>query len=122
MYYLNASVLYPDEFFPLSGASGTFKKERPKLYKQAKFFVLARQYGCGRAKGDALSRVRGSFDLMDGEFPMLTRLQRHYLDFANKHGYVETRDLSRANNNSIAVPESATSCVSTMSTTVDCKF
>lgn len=90
LYYLTASVLYPDEFWPRSKEPNKFKKECPKLYKQAKFFDLAKQYGCGRKKGDLLSKVRNSFDLVDNEFPLLASLQQLYLDHAERTGYVET--------------------------------
>lgn len=94
LYYLTASVLYPDEFWPLAEHSidspQGFKKKYPRLYKQAKFFDLAKQYGCGRRKGDLLSRVRDSFDRVDNEFPLLAALQLKYLRQAEKIGYVET--------------------------------
>lgn len=90
LYCLTASVLYPDEYWPLADRKDAFKKERPNLYKRSKFFDLAKQYGCGRKKGDALSGIRNSFDLVDNEFPLLSALQRHYLNMAEKLGYVET--------------------------------
>ncbi len=89
LYLLTASVLYPDQFWA-DTTKGAFRKHYPQLYKQTKFFVLAKQYGSGAKKGDILSRVRGSFGLVDSEFPMLTKLQAHWLQFARKHGYVET--------------------------------
>lgn len=90
LYLLNASVLYPDEFWPLANDKGRFKAECPKLYKKSKFFLLAKQYGCGRGKGDLLSGVRNSFSLVDQQFPQLARLQQHYLRQAESIGYVET--------------------------------
>ena len=90
LYNLTASVLYPDKYMPLSHTEGLFRKTYPRLYKQAKFFDLAKQYGCGRAKGDLLSKVRNSFDLIDSEFPMLAKLQAKYLTAAEKNGFVET--------------------------------
>ena len=94
LYCLTASVLYPDEYWLLADVphdtEGSFKWKYPLLYKQAKFFVLAKNYGCGRRKGDALSKVKNSFDLVDNEFPMLARLQAHYLNMAERLGYVET--------------------------------
>lgn len=90
LYYLTASVLYPEKFWPLSEEKDAFKRGQPRLYKQAKFFDLAKQYGCGRRKGDLLSRVKNSFDLVDQEFPILARLQAHYLAQAERLGYVET--------------------------------
>jgi len=38
LYYLTASVLYSDEFWSRSKERDRFKKECPRLYKQAKFF------------------------------------------------------------------------------------
>lgn len=90
MYLLTASVLYPEEYWPLAEIEGAFRKEHPKLYKKAKFFVLAKQYGCGRPKGDLLSGIRDSFDRVDSEFPLMAALQQHYLSMAERMGYVET--------------------------------
>lgn len=90
LYNLTASVLYPNEYWPCASVEGLFRREHPMLYKRAKFFDLARQYGCGKRKGDLLSGVTGSTDLMSSEFPLLAALQQYYLDFANQHGYVET--------------------------------
>lgn len=90
LYNLTASVLYPDEYWPLADTEGVFRKEYPRLYKGAKFFDLAKQYGCGRRKGDLLSGIKNSFDLVDNEFPLLAGLQAHYLSQAEKVGYVET--------------------------------
>lgn len=94
LYYLTASVLYPDEFWPASefsiDHSEGFKKKYPRLYKQAKFFNLAKQYGAGRAKGDLLSKIRNSYDIIDSEFPKLAKLQKSILNLANKTGWVYT--------------------------------
>jgi hypothetical protein len=94
LYYLTASVLYPNEFWPRAeyppDSEFSFKKCEPRLYKRSKFFDLARQYGCGPVKGDLLSGVRKSFSLVENEFPLMAALQQQYLDFANRYGYVET--------------------------------
>lgn len=90
MYYLTASVLYPDEFWHLSKERDGFKKEQPRLYKRSKFCDLAKQYGCGPKKYDLLSGIDGSFDMVDSAFPLLAKLQDHYLRQAYKLGYVET--------------------------------
>lgn len=94
LYYLTASVLYPDEFWPtiefnIDHPQG-FKKRYPKLYKQAKFFNLAKQYGAGRNKGDALSKIKNSYDKVDNEFPKLAALQAYYLRHAERTGWVQT--------------------------------
>lgn len=94
LYYLTASVLYPDEFWPRAkyqpDDARSFKKDCPVLYKRAKFFDLARQYGCGRKKGDLLARIPDSFDLVEDEFPMFAALQNKYLRDAERTGFVET--------------------------------
>ena len=90
LYTLTASVLYPSEYWPLAEKEGAFRKAYPRLYKQAKFFVLAKNYGAGRRKGDLLSKVHDSYDLVDNEFPLLAKLQAKYLRDAEKTGWVET--------------------------------
>lgn len=90
LYLLTASVLFPKEFWPLAEEKNGFKEKEPRLYKRAKFFDLATQYGAGRAKADDVSGVKGSFDLVKQEFPLLTALQRKYLRDAERLGYVQT--------------------------------
>lgn len=110
LYYLMASILYP-EFYdvvcpkcisnncsnpdhPLPVSLSTiktgFKEVYPRLYKQAKFFLLAKQYGAGKAKGDLLSKVKDSYSMVDGDLPLLAALQRRYLSDAVNKGYVQT--------------------------------
>lgn len=90
LYYLMASILYPVEFNECCHNKGLFKERYPRLYKQAKFFLLAKQYGAGHKKGDILSKVTNSYSMVDGDLPKLAALQAHYLNFANKYGYVQT--------------------------------
>lgn len=94
LYYLTASVLYRDEFWPLADVPiddpKGFKHKQKRLYKQAKFFDLAKQYACGPRKGDLLSKIKNSFSLVDNEFPLMAALQRKYVRDAEKYGYVET--------------------------------
>ncbi len=90
LYNLTASVLYPKEYMPLKDTEGLFRKMHDRLYKRAKFFVLAKNYGAGRRKGDLLSGIENSYDLVDNEFPLLAKLQTKYLRDAERIGYVET--------------------------------
>jgi Zn ribbon nucleic-acid-binding protein len=90
LYNLTASVLYPNEYWPHAEVEGAFRSNHKRLYKQAKFFVLAKNYGAGRKKGDLLSKVKNSYDLVDNEFPLLAELQAKYLRDAERTGYVET--------------------------------
>lgn len=89
-YNLAASIFYPERYAPCADREGSFKKEEPVLYKRAKFFWLARQYGAGKAKGDRLAGFAGASDLIEGELPLLTALQQRYLLMAERLGYVET--------------------------------
>ncbi len=94
LYYLTASVLYPDEFWACADYSPDdprgFKKAQPRLYKRAKFFNLARLYGAGKRKGDILSGISGSTDMVDNALPLLAALQAKYLRDAERIGYVKT--------------------------------
>lgn len=90
LYNLVASILYPDKYAPHANIDGSFKKNEPRLYKRAKFFVLARQYGAGKRKGDLLAGFAGASDMIESGLPLLTKLQNYYLHFAEKYGYVET--------------------------------
>lgn len=90
LYLLTASVLYPDEFWPLCEVEELFRKEHPGLYKRAKFCDLAKQYGCGRKKYERLARVDGAFDMIDKEFPLLAANQDYYLKMAMRTGWVQT--------------------------------
>ena len=89
-YNLVASILYPQEYAPCADREGSFKREQPVLYKRAKFFVLARNYGAGRRKGDRLAGFAGASDMVESGLPKLTALQAHYLHLAERNGYVET--------------------------------
>lgn len=90
LYLLNASVLYADEYWPLAQDEGRFRKEHPRLYKRSKFFILAKNYGAGRHKGDLLSGIEDSYDLVDREFPLLSALQERILRDAKRTGWVHT--------------------------------
>lgn len=90
LYCLTASILYADEYWPLINDEGRFRKEYPRLYKKAKFFDLAKQYGAGRRKGDLLSGISNSYDLVDNEFPKLSALQKSVLREAEKTGWIYT--------------------------------
>lgn len=88
-YNLVASIFYPREYAPCA-ADGSFKKREPRLYKRAKFFWLARQYGAGRRKGDLLAGFGGASDMVERDLPLLAALQAKYLRQAERLGYVET--------------------------------
>lgn len=90
LYYLTASILYPDEYWSRAEVDGLFRKDKPALYKRAKFCDLAKQYGCGPRKYNRLAGLDGAFEMVNNEFTHLAALQAKYLSLAEKTGFVET--------------------------------
>jgi DNA polymerase I-like protein with 3'-5' exonuclease and polymerase domains len=60
-------------------------------YQWTKNFNFAKQYQCGEKKADATARVEGASRMVDGRLPKIAKLNRYWVSFANKHGYVETK-------------------------------
>lgn len=90
---LIASIVYSIEYFERDlhlTRDGFKKKYKATLYQWIKNFNFAKQYGCGKRKGDATARKAGAFDLVDQGLPKLASLQAYYLLKAEKTGYVET--------------------------------
>ncbi len=88
---LNASIVYPDEFWPLADQKGAFKKRYSNsLYQWIKNFNFAIQYGCQRAKADQTARKQGAYDAVKKGLPEVTKLTQYWIDHANRFGYVST--------------------------------
>lgn len=88
---LNASLVYPDLFWPLAEDKGAFKKKYASTwYQWIKNAGFALIYGCQKAKFDATAHKAGAYDLLKANMQELFRLSDHWVQFANKHGYVET--------------------------------
>src|ERR1700721_585213 len=87
---LNASIIYPDEFWPLAEREGEFKHQHKNKYKRIKGFGFAKQYGCGRRKADKVTGVAGPSDMLDAKLPLVAKLTDYIINFARKNGYVET--------------------------------
>lgn len=87
---LIASLLFPDEYWPLAEIEGEFKKRYPRMAKKAKNTNFGKQYGAGKRKCELTSGVPGAFDLIDRGLPELAKLQAHYLNTAKKTGWVQT--------------------------------
>lgn len=88
---LNASIVYPDLFWPLAESEGEFKKlYKSTEYQWCKNGGFALQYGCGEAKADATFRRRGAYRMLREKLPKITELNQHYIDMAERSGYVET--------------------------------
>jgi DNA polymerase I-like protein with 3'-5' exonuclease and polymerase domains len=88
---LNCSLIYPELFWPLAEKKGEFKKRYGATwYQWGKNFGFAFAYGCGEGTGDAAAHRPGAYKLVVNNLKEHTRLTRHWIDYANKHGYVET--------------------------------
>jgi DNA polymerase I-like protein with 3'-5' exonuclease and polymerase domains len=88
---LNASIIWPDEFWPVAEIEGKFKElYKATLYQWTKNFGFAKQYNCGKATGDRAAHKVGAFDLVSNALPNIARLNREQINHANKYGYVET--------------------------------
>lgn len=88
---LNASVVYPDLFWPLADKKGEFKRRYAgSWYKRIKGFDFALGYQCGEAKGDATAGRKGAWRAIKSTFRLWDKLANDLLAFAQRHGYVET--------------------------------
>lgn len=88
---LNASIVYPEIFWPIAEEKGLFKERYKSTYYQwTKNGGFAIQYGAQKRKADATFRRAGAYDLLALKLPMIALLKDKYLRQANKHGYVET--------------------------------
>lgn len=87
---LNASIIFPELFWPVAEKKGAFKEQFVSQYKRSKNTGFAIQYGCQEAKADATAGVRGAYRAIKKKLPKVTKLTQGLIDFANRHGYVET--------------------------------
>ena len=85
-----ASLLFPDDYWPLAETEGEFKRRHPRKYKRTKNTNFAKQYGAGKRKVDATSGVVGAYEIIDRGLPEISKLQATCLSFAERMGYVET--------------------------------
>lgn len=88
---LNASIVYPDEFWPIADQRDFFKKKyKATLYQWIKNFGFAIQYGAQEATADRAAHKRGAFKAVKAKLQKIEALNRRCIDSANKLGYVET--------------------------------
>lgn len=91
---LNASIIYPELFWPLKDIppsdSRSFKKRyASEEYQWIKNFDFALAYQCGEAQGDRTARRTGAWRKIKDTFRELDKLAQRNYAFAKKHGYVE---------------------------------
>ncbi len=88
---MNASIIYPDIFWPIADKKGEFKERyKSTWYQWLKNFDFAYQYSGGRATCDAAAHKVGAYNLVKNRLKEHTRLNNHWVSYANRHGYVET--------------------------------
>lgn len=88
---LNASIVYPDLFWPLANAEGAFKKAyKSTEYQWCKNGGFALQYGCGEDKADRTFRVKGAYRLLKQKLPKIAALNNYYIKQAEKTGFIKT--------------------------------
>jgi DNA polymerase-1 len=88
---MNASIIYPDLFWPLADTKGAFKKKYSTTwYQWCKNFGFSYEYGAGDETADRAAHKQGARKAVSDKLKELTRWNQHCIDFANKHGYIET--------------------------------
>lgn len=90
---VNASIIYSDLFWPLADQKGAFKeKYKATWYQWCKNFGFACQYSAQESSGtaDRAAHKPGAQRMLKDRLKEHTRLNQHWVDFANVHGYVET--------------------------------
>jgi DNA polymerase I-like protein with 3'-5' exonuclease and polymerase domains len=88
---MNASIIYPDLFWPLAEKKGEFKKKYASTwYQWVKNFGFSIAYGAQEAKADATAKRAGSYKAVKERLKEHSKLNQSLINFANKHGYVET--------------------------------
>lgn len=92
---LVASILFPKEFGENPNDGNAFKKNHKAKYKRVKGFNFAVQYGAvdkadGTGTADRTIGIPGAHAKLKSRFVNQERMNRRLIDFANRHGYVET--------------------------------
>lgn len=93
---MNASIVYPEQFWPIAETKGAFKDlYKSTLYGQIKSFGFALSYGAimksnGWGTADKAARKQGAHKLVIDNLKEHTALNKHWIDVADRTGYVET--------------------------------
>ncbi len=88
---MNASIIYPDLFWPIADQKGLFKKKYASTwYQWVKNFGFAFSYGCMEATGDRSAHKAGAYQLVCNRLQEHSKLNQKMINYADKYGYVET--------------------------------
>lgn len=85
-----ASLIFPDDYWPLAEVRDGFKKKHLQKYKKIKNTNFAKQYGAGKRKVDATAGVVGAYEKIERGLPEIAKLQASCLAKAEWTGWVET--------------------------------
>lgn len=90
---MNASIIYPDLFWPLADQKGAFKKKYAATwYQWCKNFGFAVGYGAMEASGtaDIAAHKPGAQRMVMDRLKEHSKLNQKMIDMAERYGYVET--------------------------------
>lgn len=90
---MNASIIYPDQFWPIADNKGEFKERYKATYYQwVKNFGFAVSYGAMEQSGtaDRAAHKVGAQRMVMDRLKEHSRLNREKIEFAERYGYVET--------------------------------
>lgn len=93
---LNASIIWPDEFWPIANNKGEFKnKYKSTLYQWTKNFGFAVSYGAmlrddGWGTADKAAKKPGAHATVATHLKKHKQLNDYWVNIANRTGYVET--------------------------------
>lgn len=90
---MNASIIYPDLFWPLAEEKGAFKKKyNSTWYQWCKNFGFAVQYGAmpGSGTADRAAHKPGAHQMVADGLKEMTKLNKKMIAQAEKYGYVES--------------------------------
>lgn len=85
-----ASLLFPDDYWPLAEIRDGFKKKHLQKYKKTKNTNFAKQYGAGKRKVDATAGIIGAYEKIERGLPEIAKLQASCLAVAERTGWVQT--------------------------------
>lgn len=88
---LNASIIYPDLFWPIADKKGEFKNRyKATWYQWVKNFGFAVQYGAQEFTADKAAHKAGAYKAVKEQMIEIEKLNQACIRHANKFGYVET--------------------------------